>query len=90
MIPCNGYANGVTHSVFFPTDLIMTQISFTSGEILDIISALDNIAEDLEDAENYHLAAYYANIMTQFETVLDKLKDFPGENRVANLVLAAN
>jgi hypothetical protein len=68
----------------------MTQISLTSGEILDIIANLDDLAENLEEAENYTLSAYYLNIIQQFQSVYDKLQDFVPENRVANLVLSVN
>ena len=68
----------------------MTHISFTSGEILDIISALEDKAENLEESANFKLANYYYNIIQQFEVVSDKLQDFVPENRVANLVLASN
>jgi hypothetical protein len=68
----------------------MTSISLTSGEILDIISALDYKVKDAEIFEEPHLAAYYTNIIQQFEGVYDKLQDFVPENRVANLILACN
>lgn len=68
----------------------MTHISFTSGEILDIISALEDKAENLEESGKFHLANYYYNIIQQFDIVSDKMKDFQPENRVANLILASN
>jgi hypothetical protein len=68
----------------------MTHISFTSGEILDIISALEDKAENLEESANFRLAIYYYNIIQQFDLVSEKLQDFVPENRVANLVLATN
>lgn len=68
----------------------MTSISFTSGEILDIIQALSDKGSAAEDAGDYHLSAYYLHIVQQFEEVVYKLNDLPGENRVANLVLAMN
>jgi hypothetical protein len=68
----------------------MTHISFTSGEILDIISALEDKAENLEESANFRLAIYYYNIIQQFDIVSEKLQDFVPENRVANLVLATN
>lgn len=68
----------------------MTHISFTSGEILDIISALEDKAENLEESANFKLASYYYNIIQQFDLVSEKLQDFVPENRVANLVLAVN
>jgi hypothetical protein len=68
----------------------MTSISFTSGELLDIISALEEKEDALYLAENYQLSAYYMNLGGQFQKVYDKLQDFVPENRVANLVLAVN
>ena len=68
----------------------MTSISLTSGQILDIITQLIKMADSLDDAENYTLAAYYFNMAQQFEMLNDKLQDFVPENRVANLILAAN
>lgn len=67
----------------------MTTISMTSGEIMDIMSLIDKKVLEEED-NNPHLASYYGNLYQQFETVLNKLKELPGENRVANLVLAMN
>ena len=66
----------------------MTQISFTSGELMDIISLIENKSESvyLEDPQ---LSAYYGNIQQQFEHLLEKVKEMQPENRVANLVLAA-
>lgn len=69
----------------------MTSISFTSGELLDIIKALQvqaDIACDIKD--NHQLGVYYLNMSDQFQLIYDKLKDFQPENRVANLVLAVN
>jgi molecular chaperone GrpE (heat shock protein) len=68
----------------------MTSISLTSGQLLDIIEQLIKMADNLDDAENYTLAAYYFNMAQQFELLHDKLQDFIPENRVANLVLTAN
>jgi hypothetical protein len=68
----------------------MTSISFTSGEILDIISALEEKEIALYDADDKHLAAYYMQMGAQFQRVYDRLQDVVPEKRVANLVLAAN
>ena len=68
----------------------MTSISFTSGELLDIISALEEKENALYLAEDYHLSAYYMNLGVQFQKVYDKLQEFVPENRVANLVLSVN
>lgn len=68
----------------------MTQISFTSGELLDIISTLEDKAENLEESANFTLANYYYNIIDQFERITEKLEQFQPENKVANLVLIAN
>ncbi|NBO72455.1 MAG: hypothetical protein EBU66_19245 [Bacteroidetes bacterium] len=68
----------------------MTSISFTSGELLDIISALEEKEDALYLGEDKHLAAYYMHLAQQFQTIHDKLQEFVPENRVANLVLAVN
>ena len=69
----------------------MTSISFTSGELLDIIKALDYYENDAYyNQKDAQLAAYYMRMENQFQLVLDKLKQFTPENRVAHLVLAAN
>lgn len=67
----------------------MTLISFTSGQILDIISALEEKENEIYDAGDKHLAAYYMNMGAQFQRVYDRLQDVTPENRVANLVLAS-
>jgi len=64
----------------------MTQISFTSGELYDIISALQ-LVEEYDDG--YHQgAAYYQNMIQQFELIHSKLLERPGEDRVSYLILA--
>jgi arginyl-tRNA synthetase len=68
----------------------MTTISFTSGELLDIISALDDVGDNCMQAENVHLASYYAKLSQQFEIIYDKVQGFVPENRVANLALVVN
>ena len=68
----------------------MTQVSFTSGELLDIISALEDKAENLEESANFTLSNYYYNIIEQLDKITEKLEDFQPENRIANLVLIAN
>lgn len=67
----------------------MAQVSFTSGQILDIISALEEKEDAIYDKGDKHLAAYYMNMASQFQRVYDKLQNLPGEQRVANLVLTA-
>jgi hypothetical protein len=68
----------------------MTTISFTSGELLDIISALDDVGDNCMQADDVHLASYYAKLSQQFEIIYDKVQGFVPENRVANLALIAN
>jgi len=63
----------------------MTHISFTSGELLDIISALES-----KENDDPHLASYYLNMIQQFKMVHDKLQDLIPEDRVANFVLTSN
>ena len=68
----------------------MTFISFTSGELLDIIKALEYYEDDAYFNQNDpQLAAYYMSMQNQFELVLEKLSELQPEKRVANLVLAA-
>ena len=66
----------------------MTSISLTSGELMDIISALEVMENRADYNNDAHLASYYLNILQQFEGVVNKLQELPGEKRVANLVLA--
>ena len=68
----------------------MTSISLTSGELLDIISSLCDKEQALYDAEDMNLSAYYLGILQQFEAIVHKLEELPGENRVAHLILAAS
>ena len=68
----------------------MITISFTSGELLDIISALDDVGDNCMQADDVHLASYYAKLSQQFEMIYDKVQGFVPENRVANLALIAN
>ncbi len=65
----------------------MTTISLTSGELLDLMGVLCDKEQSVYE-ENPHLSAYYLNIMQQFEEVVHKLNELPGEKRVANLILA--
>lgn len=67
----------------------MTQISLTSGEILDLISLLSEKEISVYEKDPMP-SAYYLRIMQQFEDVHHKLQEFSGENRVANLIMAAN
>ena len=72
----------------FDTTFLMTTVSLTSGELLDVISALCDKEQALHDAENHHLAGYYLGIIQQFEEISHRLEELPGDKRVANLVLA--
>jgi len=67
----------------------MTSISLTSGQILDIISLLEEREDALYDADNKGLAAYYMQMGVQFQRIYDRLQDVQPEKRVANLVLAS-
>jgi len=76
-----GYITFVQHQ------FIMTTVSLTSGEVLDIISALCDKEQSVYE-ENPHLASYYLHIIQQFENISHRLEELPGEKRVANLVMA--
>jgi hypothetical protein len=66
----------------------MTSISLTSGELLDIIDSLCDKEQSVYE-ENPHLASYYLNIIQQFENIVEKMNELPGEKRVATMVLAS-
>lgn len=66
----------------------MTSISFTSGEILDIIAVLEVRENQAYKDGDFQRAAYYMNMASQFERIMDRLYERPGEHRVAELVLA--
>jgi len=68
----------------------MTQVSFTSGELFDLMTLLDEKVEALDGAEEYQLGTYYFKMAEQLQRIAEKLEDFVPENRVANLVLVAN
>ena len=68
----------------------MTSLSLTSGQILDIISALEAKEDFHYDSGDHQLAVYYMEMVNQFHRVHDRLKELPGEQREANLILAAN
>lgn len=65
----------------------MTHVSFTSGELYDIIDALSEKGSAAEDAGEHQLSAYYLHLVQQFEEINYKLQELPGEKRVANLVM---
>jgi hypothetical protein len=66
----------------------MTSISFTSGQLYDIISALQLVEEGVYDDGDQQGADYYQNMIIQFELIFDKLQERVGEDKVAHLVLA--
>lgn len=69
----------------------MTSIELTSGQIKDIISALEKCENDAYfNKKDAHLADYYLSLENQFQLVLEKLWELAPEKRVANLVLAMN
>ena len=62
-------------------------ITFTSGQLLDIISLLEQKEDALYDAEERGLAVYYMQMGIQFQRMYDRLQDLPGEHRVSELVM---
>lgn len=56
---------------------------------MDLLGCVYDYVDATQDA-NPRLSAYYGNIGSQFEMILDKLNELPGEKKVATLVLAAN
>ncbi len=62
-------------------------ITFTSGQLLDIIELLQEKEDAHYDAENRGLAVYYMQMGVQFQRMYDRLQSLPGEQRVAELVM---
>ena len=87
--PCGILSQGLYYICSTPSP-IMTTISLTSGEVRDSISALCDKEQALYDGNtfNLHLAAYYLHLIQQFENISHRLEELPGEERVANLVMA--
>jgi hypothetical protein len=65
-------------------------ITFTSGQLLDIISLLEEKENALFDAHDKGLAAYYMQMGVQFQRMYDILQGLPGEKRVAQLSISEN
>jgi hypothetical protein len=63
----------------------MTSASFSSGEILDIMKALEIMESKADYNEDYYLAAYYMSIGNKFQNIYDKLQELPGEQRVLQI-----
>jgi hypothetical protein len=62
-------------------------LSLSSGEILDIISALNKQETTADFNEDYLLAAYYSHLASQFQNLHQQLQTRPGERRQADLML---
>jgi hypothetical protein len=62
-------------------------LSLSSGEILDIISALNKQETTADFHEDYFLAAYYSHLASQFSQLNQHLQTRPGERRQADLML---
>ena len=64
----------------------MKPISFTSGQLLDLIALLEEKEDALYDAEDKGLSVYYMQMGMQFQRMYDRLQSLPGEKRVVELV----
>ena len=64
----------------------MKPISFTSGQLLDLIALLEEKEDALYDAEDRALSIYYMQMGVQFQRMYDRLQSLPGEKRVVELV----
>ena len=68
----------------------MKQITLTSGELMDIISLINNSSIKAHEYELDYLAKYYYKIGQQFQELLEYVQETQiPENRVANLILSA-
>lgn len=65
-------------------------ISFTSGQLMDIMSALEALEEKLYHSGDRNLSLYYMQMVTRFQTMLEILEDLPGEKRVAELIVSSS
>jgi hypothetical protein len=62
-------------------------ITFTSGQLLDLISILEEKENASYLAGEKTLSIYYMQMGTAFQKMFDRLQDLPGEQRVAELVM---
>lgn len=62
-------------------------ITFTSGQLLDLIALLEEKEDALYDAEDRGLSVYYMQMGVQFQRMYDLLQDLPGEKRTTQLVI---
>lgn len=65
-------------------------LTLTSGQLLDIISLLEEKEDAHYDAENGALAAYYMQMGVVFQKAFDRLQDLPGEQRIVELMISTN
>ena len=65
----------------------MKPITFTSGQLLDLIALLEEKEDALYDEENRDLSIYYMQMGVQFQRMYDRLQSLPGEQRVAELAI---
>lgn len=64
-------------------------ISFTSGQLLDLIALIEEKEDALYDAGNKGLCVYYMQMGVQFQKMYDLLQNLPGEKRIAELVITS-
>ena len=62
-------------------------LTLTSGQLLDIIAALEEKENAHYDSENRALAVYYMQMGVVFQKAFDRLQDLPGEQRIVELVI---
>jgi hypothetical protein len=67
----------------------MNQISLTSGELIDLISLLEEASIQADENQDPLLATYYYRMEQQFQSILESVQTRQSEQRVAHLILAA-
>lgn len=67
----------------------MKPISFTSGQLLDLISLIEEKENDLYDKGDKALSVYYMQMGVQFQRMYDRLQSLPGEQRVTEMVISS-
>ena len=65
-------------------------ITFTSGQLLDLIALLEEKEDALYEDDQKSLAIYYMQMGAQFQRMYDLLQNLPGEKRVTQLVVSSH
>lgn len=62
-------------------------ITFTSGQLLDLIDLLEEKQDAHYDSGNRGLSLYYMQMGVQLEKMYERLQSLPGEQRIVELTI---